>query len=140
MGLSFPRKFTHLQKVGHADVRAELYLRPDGHFQYMVDINNTDPLKGNSIHVSFALFDEKDVLLGIYGMPSDQAWYVAPLGHLRAGLRYDELHGQQIPGDELKKTRTVALLFRQQGLEMNTTSLQGLAAVGSELGCRPIPA
>jgi hypothetical protein len=124
--ITFPRKFVHGQKVGNVDVYGQLYLWPDGYFQYMVHIRNRDPLNGNGINVTFALLDEKQVLLGTYGMPAYQAWSVA------AGQCYNDLHGK-IPKNKLKKTGAVALLFRPQNQELDVASLQGLATVGSEL-------
>ncbi len=136
--ITFPRKFVQGQKVGNVDVYGELYLWPSGPFQYRVHLRNRDRLSGNCINVTFALLDEKQVLLGIYGMPADQAWCVAPLGDLQAGQRYDELYGQ-IPETKLKKTAAVALLFRAQGQELDATSVQSLATVGIELLFCPTP-
>jgi len=130
--ITFPRKFIHGQKVGNVDVYGELYLWPDGHFQYMVHSRNRDPLNGGHINVTFALLDEKRVPLGIYGMPVDQSWSVA------AGQRHDELFGK-VPEDKLRKTAAVALLFRTHNEELDVTSLQGLATVGSELLFCPTP-
>ena len=132
MSLTFPRKFTHGQKMGNVDVYGELFLWPDGHFQYMVQIRNSDPLSGSSINATFARLDEKRVPLGIYGMPADQAWSVA------AGRHYDELYGK-VPGDKLKKADAVALLFRRQGEELDTSRLRDVATAGSELMLCPIP-
>ena len=138
MSLTFPRKFVHGQKVGKVDVYGELFLWPDGHFQYMVHLRNSDPLNGDCINATFALLDEKHVTLGTYGMPADQAWCVAPWGALRAGQRYDELYGK-VPEDKLRKTSAVALLFRSHNQELDAASVQGLATVGSELLFCPTP-
>lgn len=139
MSLTFPRKFTHGQKVGHVDVYGELFLWPDGHFQCMVHTRNRDPLNGGcSINVTFTLLDEKHVPLGTYGMPADQTLSVAPWGALRAGQRYDELYGK-VPEDKLKKTGAVALLFRPQNQEWDAACLQDLATTGSELVFCPSP-
>ena len=132
MSLTFPRKFAHGQKVGNVDVYGELFLWPDGHFQYMVHLRNSDPLNGDCINATFALLDEKHVTLGTYGMPADQAWSVV------AGRRYDELYGK-VPEDKLKKTSAVALLFRPQYQELDAASLQHLATAGSELVFCPTP-
>ena len=132
MSLTFPRKFAHGQKVGNVDVYGELFLWPDGHFQYMVHTRNSDPLNGSSINATFALLDENEVPLGTYGMPADQAWSVA------AGRRYDELYGK-VPEDKLKKTATVALLFRSHNQELDAANLQHLATAGSELLLCPTP-
>ena len=132
MSLTFPRKFAHGQKVGNVDVYGELYLWPDGHFQYMVHTRNRYPQNGNSINATFALLDEKQVPLGTYGMPADQALGVA------AGRRYDELYGK-VPEDKLRKTSAVALLFRSHNQELDAASVQGLATVGSELLFCPTP-
>ncbi len=138
MSLTFPRKFAHGQKVGNVDVYGELVLWPDGHFQYNVNIRNSDPLNGNCVNVTFALLDEKRVPLGTYGLPADQAWCVAPWGHVQAGQRYDELFGK-VPEDNLKKTAAVTLLFRRQDQELDAASLQDLAKAGSELVLCPNP-
>ncbi len=138
MSLTFPRKFAHGQKVDNVDVYGELFLWPDGHFQYMVHIRNRDPKKGNCINVTFALLDGKHAPLGIYGMPADQARCVAPWGGLRAGQRYDELYGK-VPEDKLKKTGAVALLFRPQNQELDAARLRDLATAGSELMFCPSP-
>jgi hypothetical protein len=130
--IAFPRKFAHGQKVGNVDVYGELYLWPDGHFQYMVHSRNRDPLSGGSINVSFALLDQQHVLLGTYGMPADQAWSVA------AGQRHDELFGK-VPEDKLKKTGAVALLFRPHDQKLDAAGVQALATAGSELVFCPTP-
>jgi len=132
MSLTFPRKFTHGQKVGSVDVYGELYLWPDGHFQYMVHSRNRDPLKGGLVNAGFALLDEGQEALGIYGMPADQAWSVA------AGQRHDELFGK-VPADKLNRTGAVALLFRPQYQKLDAASLQVLATTGSELLLCPTP-
>ena len=132
MSLTFPRKFAHGQKAGSVDIYGELFLWPDGHFQYMVHIRNSDPLSGGSINATFALLDEKRVPLGIYGMQADQVLSVA------AGRRYDELYGK-VPEDKLKKAGAVALLFRRHGEELDTSRLRDLATAGSELMLCPIP-
>ena len=132
MGLTFPRKFTHGRKVGKVDVYGELFLWPDGHFQYMVHIRNGDPQNGGWINVSFALLDEQQMPLGVYGMPADQAWSVA------GGRRYDELYGK-VPEDKLGQTSAVALLFRPRDQELDAASVQHPATSGSELLLCPIP-
>lgn len=132
MSLTFPRKFTHGQKLGNIDVYGELFLWPDGHFQYMIHIRNSDPLRGSSINARFALLDAKHARLGVYGMPADQYWSVA------ASRRYDELYGKVHP-EKLQKTAAVALLFRRRGQELDASSLPGLATTGSELMLCPIP-
>lgn len=133
MGLiAFPRKFVHGQKAGKLDVYGELYLWPDGHFQYMVHSRNLDPLVGAAVHVSFALLDEQQALLGTYGMPPDQTWNVV------AGQRHDELFGK-IPEEKLRKTAAVALLFRPQYQKLDPASLEDLATTGSELVLCPTP-
>lgn len=138
MSLTFPRKFAHGQKVGHVDVYGELFLWPDGYFQYTGHIRNRDPRNGGCINVTFALLDEKCAPLGTYGMPADQAWCVAPWGDLRAGQRYDELFGK-VPADKLKQTAAVALLFRPQEQEPDLAGLKDLATAGSELLFNPLP-
>lgn len=130
--ITFPRKFVHGQKVGNADVYGELFLWPEGHFQYMVHIRNRDPLNGSHINASFALLDETEMPLGTYGMPVDEAWSVA------AGQRHAELFGK-VPEDKLKKTSAVALLFRPRNEVLDAASLPGLATVGSELLFCPTP-
>lgn len=138
MSLTFPRKFAHGQKVGNVDVYGELYLWPDGHFQYMVHIRNRDPMTGCCVKVNFALLDHDGALLGIYGMPADQAWCVAPWGDVQAGQRYDELFGK-VPENKLQKVSAVALLFSQQNQEPDAVPLQKLATIGSELVFCPPP-
>jgi len=132
MSLTLPRKFAHGQKVGKVDVYGELYLWPDGHFQYMVHIRNSDPLSGSSINATFALLDGKHAPLGIYGMPKDQALSVG------TGRRYDELYGK-VPADKLSQAAAVALLFHRQGENSDTSPLRDLATTGSELLLCPIP-
>jgi len=138
MSLTFPRKFAHGQKVGYVDVYGELFLWPEGNFQYMVHIRNRDPHNGGCVNVSFALLDEKQASLGAYGMPASQAWCVAPWGALRAGQRYDELFGK-VPEEKLTKTCAVALLFRPQDQELDAACLPDLATAGSELVFCPSP-
>lgn len=138
MSLTFPRKFVHGQKVGNVDVHGELFLWPEGHFEYRVHIRNRDPLTGGCVNVSFALLDEKRALLGTYGMPANQAWCVAPWGDLAAGQRYDELFGK-VPTAKLKNTGAVALLFRPQNQPLDAASLKHLAMAGSELTFCPVP-
>lgn len=138
MSLKLPRKFAHGQKVENVGVYGELFLWSDGHFQYMVHIRNRDPVNGCCIHVSFALLGEKGALLGIYGMPADQAWCVAPWGDVKAGQRYDEIFGK-VPQDKLAQTDAVALLFRPQDQELDAAALPHLAMAGSELVFCPIP-
>ena len=132
MSLTFPRKFVHGQKVGSADVYGELFLWPDGYFQYMVQIRSSDPLNGSSINASFALLDANHAPLGTYGMPPDHAWSVA------AGRRSDELFGK-VHAEKLQQTAGVALLFRLQDQELDAASLRELATAGSELMLCPIP-
>ena len=132
MSLTFPRKFVRGQKVGDVDVYGELFLWPDGHFQYMVHIRNKDPLKADGINATFALLDDGQAQLGIYGMPADEAWSVV------AGQRYGELYGI-VPEDKLKKTGAVALIFRPQNEELDAANLRSLASVGSELVFCPTP-
>jgi len=132
MSLTFPRKFVHGQKVGKVDVYGELFLWPDGHFQYMVHMRGSDPLDRSAINVTFMLFDEKQLSLGTYGMPADYAWSAG------GGRRYDELYGK-VPDDKLKRTAAAALLFRPQGQELDTARLRDLATTGSELMLCPIP-
>jgi hypothetical protein len=132
MNLTFPRKFTQGQKVGKVDIYGELFLWPNGYFQYMVHMRNSDPLNGNSITASFALLDETHAPLGIYGMPADKGLSVA------AGRRSDELFGKVHP-EKLPQTAAVALLFRRQGQELDAASLRDLATAGSELMLCPIP-
>ena len=132
MSLTFPRKFTHGQKVGNVDVYGELFLWPDGHFQYMVHTRNSHPLSGSDINATFALLDAKHAPLGVYGMPADQYWSVA------ASRRYDELYGK-VHAEKLQKTAAVALLFRRPGQESDAASLRDLATAGSELMLCPIP-
>ena len=138
MSLSFPRKFAHGQTVGNVNVHGELFLWPDGHFHYMVHMRNHDPLNGGCVNVTFTLLDEKQVPLGTYGMPADQAWCVGPLGSLRGVRRYDELYGK-VPEDKLKKTGAVALLFQSQNQKLDSATLQCLATVGIELLFCPTP-
>ena len=138
MQLTFPRKFTHGQKMGNADVYGELFLWPDGHFQLMIHIRNRDPMNGCCINVTFALLDQEHKPMGIFGMPADQAWCVAPWGDLRAGQRYDELFGK-VSAEKLERTGAVALLFRPQDQELNMDSLSALATTGSELMFCPSP-
>ena len=138
MSVSFPRKFVHGQKVDNADVHGELHVWPDGRFHFRVRIHNHDPVKGNCFHVTFALLDEKQLPLGTYGMPADQAWYVGPLRDYQANRRFDELYGE-IPEEKLRKTSAVALLFRPQNQALDAAGLQGLATLGSGLVFCPIP-
>ncbi len=132
MSLTFPRKFTHGQKVGNVDVYGELFLWPDGHFQFMVHTRNSDPLSGSNINATFALLDGKHAPLGVYGMPADQAWSAV------AGRRYDELYGK-VHAEKLQKTAAVALLFRRQGQELDASGLPDLATTGNDLILCPIP-
>lgn len=138
MSLTFPRKFTHGQKVHNVDVYGELYLWPDGHFKYAVEMRNGDPLSGGRINVSFALLDEQQNPLGTYGLPPDQGWAVGPCGDRRSGRCHDELFGN-VPEDKLKKAAAVALLFRPKGQAPDAARLQDLATTGSELVLCPIP-
>ena len=126
MSLTFPRNFTHGQKLGKVDVYGELFLWPDGHFQYMVHIHSNDPLDRSCINASFVLFDEKQISLGTYGMPADDAWSAG------GGRHYEELYGK-VPEDKLKKTAAAALLFRTQHQEWDAAGLRDLATTGSEL-------
>ena len=132
VSLTFPRKFIHGQKVGSADVYGELFLWPDGYFQYMVQIRNSDPLNASSINTSFALLDANHALLGTYGMPADHGWSVT------AGRRSDELFGR-VRTEQLPLTVGVALLFRRPGQELDAASLRELVTAGSELMLCPIP-
>lgn len=132
MSLALPRKFVHGQKIDKVDVYGELYLWPDGHFQYMVHIRNSDPLNGSSINATFALLDGKHVPLGIYAMPADQALSVG------TGRRYDEFYGK-VPADKLNQTVAVALIFRRQDQTLDASTLRDLATAGSELMLCPIP-
>lgn len=138
MSLTFPRKFARGEKVGHLDVFGELFLWPDGYFQYRVHIRNRDPQEGGCINVNFALLDEKRVPLGTYGLPADQALCVGLWKDLRAGERYDELFGK-VPADKLNETAAVALLFRPQGQGFDADRLPDLATAGSELLFNPLP-
>jgi len=132
MSLTFPRKFTHGQKVGNVDTYGELFLWPDGHFQYMVHIRNRDPLRAGHINATFALYDDHQVLLGSYGMAPGQQLSVS------AGQSYDELYGK-VPEDKLKMTASVALLFQSHGQELDAAGVARLATTGSELVLCPIP-
>lgn len=132
MSLTFPRKFTHGQKVGNVDAYGELFLWSDGHFQYMVHIRNRDPLRAGHINTTFALYDDHQVLLGSYGMAPGQKLSVS------AGQRYDELYGK-VPEDKLTMTASVALLFRLHGQELDAAGVASLATTGSELVLCPIP-
>ena len=55
ISLTFPRKFTHGQKVGKVDVYGELFLWPDGHFQDMVHRRSNDPFDRGCINAAFVL-------------------------------------------------------------------------------------
>ena len=132
MSLTFPRKFTHGQKLGNVDVYGELFLWPDGHFQYMVHRRSNDPFDRACINATFVLFDEKQMPLGTYGMPADDAWSAG------GGRRYDELYGR-VPEDKLKRTAAAALLFRTQNQEWDAATLRDLATAGSELVFCPTP-
>ncbi len=138
MQLTFPRKFTHGQKIDNVDVYGELFLWPDGHFQLMAHIRNRDPIKGCCINVAFALLDQECKPIGIFGMPADEAWCVAPWGDLKAGQRYDELFGK-VSAEKLMRTSMAALLFRPQGQELNMDKLSVLANTGCELMFCPAP-
>lgn len=134
MPIKFPRKFACGQKLEHADVYGELYVWPEGYFQYAIDLRSRLPKVGACVNVTFVLFDANQTPLVTYGMPPDQEWYVGPW----PGHRYDQLHGQ-IAKDKLEGTESVALVFRTKGQELAATELQAIASTGIELEFCPIP-
>jgi hypothetical protein len=138
MPLSFPRKFTHGIKLRNADVYAELFAWPDGHFQFMVHTRSTDPGHAVSINASIVLLDEKRQPLGTFGMPRDQVWRVGPQAFGQSSQRHDELYGV-IPAEKLMKAESVALVLKTPDVEIGLAELQAMARTGSELQLCPIP-
>ena len=78
MPLTFPRKFTHGQKLALADVYGELYIWPDGHFHCTTSSRNSDPASGCLVSVSFILFDRSWAPLGTFGMAPEEGYPVGP--------------------------------------------------------------
>ena len=132
MPIKLPRKFARGQKLENADVYGELYVWPEGYFQYAIDIRSRLSKTGACINVTFVLFDVNQVPLGTYGMPPDHEWCVGPRGNGQPGHRYDQLYGQ-IAKDKLERAESVALVFRTKGQEVATIALQALASTGAEL-------
>lgn len=134
MPIKLPRKFARGQKLEGADVFGELYVWPEGYFQYAIDIRSRLPKVGACINVSFVLLDANQTPLGTYGMPPDQEWCVGPW----PGRRYDQLYGQ-IAKDQLERAESVALVFRTKGQEVAATALHAIASTGTDLEFCPIP-
>ena len=133
MPLTFPRKFTHGQKVKIADVYGELHIWPEGHFHYMISIMNTHPGEGCRVNASFAMFDKSRSLLGTYGMLPEEERSISPWGRI-----HEDLYGK-IPAEKLAKAESVALAFRSAGQKIDAGKLKDMAGVGNELVFCPIP-
>ena len=138
MPIKFPRKFARGQKLEHADVYGELYVWPEGYFQYAIDLRSRLPKVGACVNVTFVLFDANQIPLVTYGMPPDHEWCVGPRGDGQPGHRYDHLYGQ-IAKDKLERAESVALVFRTSGQEVAVTALQAMAGTGTDLEFCPIP-
>jgi len=138
MSIKLPRKFARGQKLENADVYGELFVWPEGYFQYAIDIRSRLSKVGACINVSFVLLDANQTPLGTYGMPPDQEWCVGPRGNGQPGHRYDQLYGQ-IAKDKLERAESVALVFRTKGQEVAATALQTIASTGTDLEFCPIP-
>lgn len=138
MPITFPRKFTHGQKVGSADVYGELFIWPEGYFHYMVHTRGHDSKASSSIHVALELMDGAGQPIGTYGMAPDQDWRVGPGSGGLSAQRFDELYGK-IPEDKLARTDKVALVFRASGQEAIPGNLGDIASTGDELEFCPNP-
>ena len=138
MPIRLPRKFARGQKLENADVYGELYVWPEGYFQYAIDIRSRLPKVGAWVNVTFVLLDANQTSLGTYGMPPDLEWCIGPGGNGPSSHRYDQLYGQ-IPKDKLEKTESVALVFRTKGQKVAATALPAIASTGDNLEFCPIP-
>ncbi len=138
MPIKLPRKFARGQKLENADVYGELFVWPEGYFQYAIDIRSRLSKVGACVNVSFVLFDANQTPFGTYGMPLDQEWCVGPRGDGQPGHRYDQLYGQ-IAKDKLARAESVALVFRAEGREVAATAIQAIADTGAELEFCPVP-
>ena len=138
MPIAFPRKFTHGQKVGSADVYGELFIWPEGYFHYMVHTRGHDPKASSSINVALVLLDAAGKAVGTYGMGPDQEWRVGPGSEGLSAQRFDELYGK-IPEDKLKQAESVALVLRARGEEIAIDKLASLAGAGEPLEFCPNP-
>lgn len=134
MPIKLPRKFTRGQKLEHTDVYGELYVWPEGYFQYSIDIRSRLPRVGSCVNVTFVLFDANQSPLATYGMPPGEEWHIGPW----PGHRYDQLHGQ-IAKDKLARTESVALVFRTKGQEVAAAALLAIASTGADLELCPVP-
>lgn len=138
MPITFPRKFTHGQKVGSADVYGELFIWPEGYFHFMVHTRGHDPRVGSGINVALMLFDAGGKPLGTYGMAPDQEWRVGPGANGLSAQRFDELYGK-IPANKLDQTESVALVFKAKGEQVDFASLGKIAGAGDTLEFCPSP-
>ena len=134
MPIKLPRKFERGQKLEDADLYGQLYIWPEGFFQYSTDIRSRLSRAGCCANVTFVLLDANQAPLATYGMPPDQEWGVGPW----PGHRYDQLNGQ-IAKDKLERTESVALVFRTTGQDVSAAALQAIASSGTELEFGPIP-
>ena len=133
MALTFPRKFTHGQRVSIADVYGVIHIWPDGHFHYTISIRNTEPGEGCRVNVSFVLFDPKRTLLGTFGMLPQQELSISPGGRI-----HNDFYGR-IPQHKLADAASVALAFRGAGDNIDVDKLRQIAQAGTELVFCPTP-